>query len=45
MMKFWFLCAKMALDIAVIMCVGLCTILLLILAVIVVSAGMRALLC
>lgn len=43
-MKLWFLCAKMALDIAVIMCVGLCTMLLLLLAIVAVAAGLRALL-
>lgn len=44
MMKFWFICARMALDIAVIMCVGLCALLLLLLAVLAVAAGLRALL-
>ena len=43
-MKLWFLCAKMALDIAVIVCVGLCAMLLLLLAVVAVTAGLRALL-
>lgn len=44
MMKFWFLCARMALDIAVIVCVGLCALLLLLLLVLAVTAGLRALL-
>lgn len=44
MMRFWFICAKMALDIAVIMCVGLCVLLLLLAAILAISAGLRALL-
>lgn len=44
MMRFWFICARMAFDIAVMVCVGLCVFLLLLLAVLAISAGLRALL-
>lgn len=44
MMRFWFLCARMALDIAVIVCVGICALLLLLLVIVAVTAGLRALL-
>lgn len=44
MMKYWFLCAKMALNIVVIVCVGLCAVLLMLLAVLAVAADLCALL-
>ena len=44
MMRMWFLVARAALDIVVLLMVGACGIVLLVLAIMAISAGLRALL-